>query len=163
MFSYQDLTIISSFSRICQQNRVPRDMEVEVLRYFSGFCSRIENYVVKIMDMSGAWEEEVKCLVFNRLYYEYDDSFYIRVIRNIFNSLINGYRDIIDGDDMWKCLDANDNEILYEFERYGLETIRYRHLVPFFKNITSDGFRHAWSNVSLFRYLCIKITIQKMN
>lgn len=36
MFSYQDLTIIASFSRLCQKNKVPRDMEVEVLRYFNG-------------------------------------------------------------------------------------------------------------------------------
>src|SRR5690349_7549308 len=115
MFSHQDLITISVFSRLCQQNGLSRDMEVEVLRYFSGLCSRIENYVVKIMDMSGAGDEEVECLVSNRLYYEYNDSFYMRVIRNIFNSLINGYRDIIDSDDRWKCLDANDNEVWYEF------------------------------------------------
>src|SRR5690349_12356603 len=35
MFSYQDLTIITSFSRLCQRQKIPRDMEVEVLQYYN--------------------------------------------------------------------------------------------------------------------------------
>lgn len=48
MFSYQDLTIISSFSRLCHRIKIPRDMEVEVLRYFSGLDRVVRCYVAEI-------------------------------------------------------------------------------------------------------------------
>jgi len=39
MFSYQDLTVITAFSRVCQREGIPRDMEVEVLQYYNGIVN----------------------------------------------------------------------------------------------------------------------------